>query len=145
MTASVFVDSNVLIYAFDESNEAKQKAANNWRNALWRSRAGRVSFQVLQEFYVKITQKVPSAREAAQSEVRDLLAWRPVVIEAEILELGWEIQDRYRLSFWDALIVASAKSISCDYLLTEDLQSGQNFNGLVVLNPFQKTPDSLFS
>jgi len=143
MTAPVFVDTNVLIYALDDADLEKQRAARLWRAELWKSRRGRISFQVLQEFYVKVTQKWPSARQEARSEVRDLLAWRPVVIDTAILEGGWRIQDRYHLSFWDALIVAAATSASCRYLLTEDLQPDQDLDGLRVISPFLCDPVSL--
>jgi predicted nucleic acid-binding protein len=143
MTAPVFVDTNVLIYALDEANPRKQELARLWRAELWKSRRGRISFQVLQEFYVKVTQSRPSARQAARSEVRDLLAWQPVAIDDGILEQGWKIQDRYQLSFWDALIVAAAKALSCRYLLTEDLQANKNLDGVLVVNPFLCDPSSL--
>lgn len=145
MTAPVFVDTNVLIYAFDEGDLKKQEAARLWRGELWKSRRGRVSFQVLQEFYVKVCQKWPSAQEEARAEARDLLAWRPVAMDAAVLERGWRIQDRYQLSFWDALIVSAAKSAACGYLLTEDLQAGQKLDDITVVNPFMSTPGSFLS
>ena len=64
-------------------------------------------------------------------------------MDAAILERGWKLQDRYQLSFWDALIVAAAKSIFCRYLLTEDLQSNQNLDGILVISPFLTSPSSL--
>lgn len=145
MIAPVFVDTNVFIYALDEADLKKQEAARVWRAELWKSRLGRISFQVLQEFYAKVTQKWPSARQEARSEVRDLLAWQPVALDERILEHGWKIQDRYQLSFWDALIVAAAKSAACRYLLTEDFQAGQVLDGLLVVNPFVCDPASLSS
>ena len=92
---------------------------------------------------MKVTQKWPAARDEARAEVRDLLAWRPLAVDAALLEQGWKIQDRYRLSFWDSLIVAAAKSAACRYLLTEDLQADQNVDGVTVVNPFLRDPDSL--
>jgi predicted nucleic acid-binding protein len=139
----VFVDSNVLLYAVDDADLNKQQAAREWRSQLWRSRRGRVSFQVLSEFYVNALRKRPAAREDARAEVRDLLAWNPVVADAAQLERGWKMQDRYRLSYWDALIVAAAKAASCRYLLTEDLQAGQALEGIEVVNPFLRTPESV--
>ena len=138
----VFVDTTVLLYALDEADPEKQAAARAWRAALWESRAGRISFQVLQEFYVNVRQKWPAAAEEARAEVRDLLAWRPVAVDAALLERGWKIQDRYRLSFWDAMIVAAAKASSCRYLLTEDLQPDQTLDGVMVVSPFRTTPES---
>ena len=143
MTAPIFVDTNVLIYALDRGDLKKQQVARAWRTELWKSQSGRISFQVLQEFYVKVAQKWPSARDQARAEVRDLLAWRPVAVDAAMLERGWKIQDRYQLSFWDALIVAAAKFLACRYLLTEDLQADQEIDGITVINPFVRDPASL--
>jgi predicted nucleic acid-binding protein len=139
----VFVDSNVLLYALDEADPKKQQAARNWRTELWRSRRGRLSFQVLAEFYVNALRIRPAAREEARAEVRDLLVWNPVVADAMLLERGWKIQDRYQLSYWDALIVAAAKTASCLYLLTEDFQAGQKFDDIEVVNPFLRAPESV--
>ena len=143
MIGPVFVDTNVLIYALDEADRRKQEAARTWRAELWKSRRGRISFQVLQEFYVNVTRKWPAAREEARAEVRDLLSWKPLALDAAVLERGWKIQDRYKLPFWDALIVAAAKQAACGYLLTEDLQAGQEIDGVTVVNPFQAGPDVL--
>jgi predicted nucleic acid-binding protein len=133
----------VFIYALDRGDVVKQTAAQAWRSALWKNRSGRVSFQVLQEFYVKVTQKWPAARDSARAEVRDLLAWQPVAADGSLLDRGWRLQDRYQLSFWDALILAAAKSSACQYLLTEDLQSGQDLDGILIINPFTTNPKSL--
>jgi predicted nucleic acid-binding protein len=143
MTAPVFVDSNVFLYALDEADKSKQQAARNWRSRLWASRSGRVSFQVLSEFYVNALRLRPSARDQARAEVRDLLAWNPVVGDAALLERAWKLQDRYGLSYWDALIVAAAKVASCGYLLTEDLQAGQKLDGIEVVSPFLRDPESV--
>ncbi len=143
MTAPVFVDSNVFLYALDQADPKKQQAARDWRAELWKSRRGRLSFQVLGEFYVNAVRMLPKARDEARAEVRDLLAWRPVVTDAALLEHGWKIQDRYQLSYWDALIVAAAKISSCGYLLTEDLQAGQKLEGIEVVNPFLCEPEAI--
>jgi predicted nucleic acid-binding protein len=143
MSALIFVDTNVLIYALDRADPKKQEAARVWRAALWKNRRGRISYQVLQEFYVKVSQKWPSARQEARAEVRDLLAWRPLPVDTELLERGWSIQDRYQLSFWDALIVAAASLATCRYLLTEDLQAEQELDGIIVVNPFRCDPAAL--
>ena len=140
---AVFVDTNVFIYAMDDADSSKQSAARVWRAEMWRLQRGRTSLQVLEEFYAKVTRKWPSAQDQVRAEIRDLLAWQPVKIDGGILEQGWKIQDRYRFSFWDALIVASAKAASCRYLLTEDMQHNQVVDGIRVLSPFQATPESI--
>lgn len=143
MAARVFVDTNVLVYAIDQADLKKHRTARAWRDELWKTRRGRVSFQVLQELYVTVAQKRPAARAEARADVRDLLAWRPVPVDGGLLERGWVLQDRYRLSFWDALIVAAAQAASCRYLLTEDLQADQDLDGVLVVNPFLQDPGSL--
>jgi predicted nucleic acid-binding protein len=143
MTAPVFVDTNVLIYAVDEANLRKQEAAKLWRAELWKSHRGRISFQVLQEFYANVSRRWPAAREQTVAEIRNLLEWRPVSVDAAVLENAWKIEERYLLSFWDALIVSAAKAASCRYLLTEDLQADQDLDGVIVVNPFRCDPSEI--
>src|SRR5579864_9360513 len=104
MTAPVFVDTNVLIYAIDDGNHTKRDAARSWRAELWKSRCGRISFQVLHEYYANVVYKWPNYRDQARAEIRDLLAWKPVTAGAAILVEAWRIQDRYDFSFWDSFI-----------------------------------------
>jgi predicted nucleic acid-binding protein len=143
MTANVFVDTNVFLYAVDQANLQKQHAAQAWRTYLWESSRGRISFQVLQEFYVNAIRKQPSARIEIRKEVTDLMAWQPIVLDSAVIVRGWKIEDRYGISFWDSLIVAAAKVASCRYLLTEDLQQGQELDQIIVVNPFLSEPLSL--
>jgi len=143
MNAPVFVDTNVLLYAVDEAEPRKHSAALEWRAHLWRSRRGRVSYQVLQEFYVQALRKSPKRTAAARAEVRDLLAWDPVLVDGGVVEGAWDLQDRYSLSFWDALIVAAAHAAECGYLLTEDLTHGQVLDGVRVVSPFEVSPGAL--
>jgi predicted nucleic acid-binding protein len=145
MHAPVFVDTNVLLYALDAGVPEKQRAARAWRDALWRSRWGRVSFQVLQEFYVQACRLNPEARESVRADIQDLLAWDPVVCDERVLVDAFSIQDDFGYSFWDALIIAAAQAADCRYLLTEDLQHGQDIHGMRVVNPFKVPPDELVS
>jgi predicted nucleic acid-binding protein len=137
MTAPVFVDTNVFVYYLDEADPTKFQASRIWLAELWKSRRGRVSFQVLQELYSTASRKWPALVTEIRAEIRNLLDWGPVSINAEILETSWKIQERHQLSFWDSLIVAAAKAASCRYLLTEDLQAGQDLDGVLVVNPFR--------
>ena len=145
MSGPVFVDTNVLVYARDRSEEAKQQRAFLWLSALWESRKGRLSFQVLHEYYVNVTQKLAPGlkREHARADVRALMAWRPIQLGAAVLDGAWAVEQRYGLSFWDSLIVSAAQLANCEYLLTEDLQEGQSLNGVRVLNPFQQDPKAI--
>jgi len=145
MAVNVFVDSNVLVYARDASEPEKHEKALAWIERLWRSGAGRLSFQVLQEFYITVTEKLkPGLNVAhARSDVRSLLTWRPIPLDGRVLEGAWSIQDRYRLSWWDALIVSAAQIGSCHYLLSEDFQEGQRFGSLRIVHPFRTAPSSI--
>jgi len=142
MTALFFVDSNVLIYCHDSASPAKQSRAKQWIDHLWSARRGRLSIQVLQEFYVNVTQKVKPGldRSRARQEISALTAWHAVVNNSLALLAAWDIQDRYGLSLWDSLIVAAAQATGSGFLLTEDLQHGQDFEGVVVVNPFLEAP-----
>ena len=141
----VFVDTNLLLYARDISEPAKQPRAREWMEFLWGSQGGRLSHQVLHEYYTAVTRKLKPGLPAdeAQAEVRDLMAWRPVVVDGPVLEDAWGIERRFRLHFWDALVVASARSAACSHLLTEDLQHDQDLDGVRVVNPFLVEPGSL--
>lgn len=120
----------------------KQRGARVWRERPWKTRQGRASLQVLQEFYANILKKWPAVKAAARQEISVLLAWQPITVDAELLQYAWFLQDRYNFCFWDSLIVAAAKVNLCTILLTEDFQSGQNIERLLVVNPFAVKPDS---
>lgn len=145
MTGTAFVDADILVYNRDASEPGKQQQASHWITHLWRTRGGRLSMQVLQEYYVTVTQKLRPGipREAARNDVQDLLIWRPVVIDGKLLQHAWTVQDRFRLAFWDALIVAAAQTAGCRYLVSEGFQPDQPFDGLTVVNPFLTSPASL--
>lgn len=145
MAAIVFVDTNVLVYARDASELEKQPQAEAWMRYLWRERSGRLSFQVLNEFYVTVTDKLDPglSPEEARSEIRALLVWQPVPVDRRVVEGAWNIQDRYQLSWCDSLIVAAARVADCRFLLTEDLQHHQIFGDLTILNPFELSPEAL--
>lgn len=143
MIETVFVDTNVFIYAIDSSDPRKQQLATAWEIALWRSRSGRTSFQVLQEFYAQVIRKWPAAIDKVRADVANLLMWDPVVIDGAALGGAWKVQDRYSFSFWDALVVSAAKISGSKYLLTEDLQHGQVVDGVRILSPFVQQPAAL--
>jgi predicted nucleic acid-binding protein len=146
MTAKVFVDTNVLVHWRDASEPDKQEQALAWLSGLWERRTGRLSFQVLQEFYVTVTAKLALSLspELARLNVRQLLAWKPVIVDDRLLEEAWRLQDRYRFPWWDALLVAAAQISACRYLLSEDFQDGIEMGDLKVVNPFLNRPEDFF-
>lgn len=140
----VFVDTNVFVYLRDSRDSRKQRAAAEWIGRLWESRGGRVSTQVLHEYYVTVTGRLDPGLpvEEAREDVLALRAWMPDVASLRTEE-AWDAQDRWGFSFWDALIVASARAAGCAALLTEDLGHGQDLDGLRVVDPFVQTPEEV--
>jgi len=138
MTAPVFVDTNVLVYRHDSSETVKQSRADAWHTLLWRLRLGRLSYQVLQELYATLTRGrgLGLDRTKARDITMNYLQWQPIPVDRAILRRAWLVEERYRLSWWDALIVAAAQAFECPILLTEDLQHGQEFEGVRVVDPF---------
>jgi predicted nucleic acid-binding protein len=140
-----FVDTNVLVYLRDSRDRLKQQAAAAWIGWLWDARAGRVSTQVLHEYYVTVTSKLTPGLpvEDARDDVLALAAWYPIVPSMDLIEAAWDVQDRWAFSFWDSLIVAAARAAGCDVLLTEDLAADQQLGDILVVNPFVTTPEFL--
>jgi predicted nucleic acid-binding protein len=133
-----FVDTNVLIYAHDESAGDKHTRAKALLQELWADRTGCVSIQVLQEFYVNVTQKVaiPLTAEAAAQIIADLSVWQVHQPNVDDVLDAIRLQARHRLSFWDAMIVTSAVALECQIVWSEDLNPGQRFATVTVTNPF---------
>lgn len=141
MTAPVFVDANVLVYARDAREQAKQPRAAEWIARLWRDHSGRTSTQVLSEYYVTVTRKVRPrvTPEDAWNDVKSFLAWRPQPIDEALLQRAREIERRHLLSWWDSMVVAAAQLQNCELLLTEDLHDGAVFGAVTIRSPFTLT------
>ena len=137
-----FIDTNILVYAYDATAGEKRQAARAVVAGLWRTGNGLISTQVLQEFYVTVTRKVPRPLEAALAReiVADMLTWDVVVNDGESILLAFEIERRERLSFWDALIVAAAVRGGAEGLLSEDIPHGRTLAGVRVIDPFLPSP-----
>jgi predicted nucleic acid-binding protein len=141
----VFVDTDVLLYAIDDREVDKRDLARVWLAVCWQRRCGRLSTQVINEFYVNLRRKFGGAVSVAEAraEVRRYQPWRPWVIDAPTIESAWTAESRWQLNYWDALMVAAAQHQGCDTLLTEDMQHRQDLDGLRVVNPFLHGPEVL--
>jgi len=139
-TAVFFVDTNLLVYALDSVNSAKQHHARAWLDYLWSKGNGRVSWQVLHEFYWNATRKIGAPVEIAQDFVRELSHWAPVDSSLGLITEAWGWCQQAQLAYWDGLIVAAAERCAAGYLLSEDLQAGRRFDQCTVLNPFRTPP-----
>ncbi len=135
---AVFVDTNVFVYARDASEPYKQPLAAQRIARLWREQTGRTSMQVLNEYYLTLTRKLkPGIKpDTAWEEVELLLAWEPQIVDRELLLKAREVERRFRLSWWDSMVVSAAQLQECETLLTEDLQDGMIFGSVTVRNPF---------
>ena len=134
----IFLDTNILIYAYDVSAGKKHEMAKTILMDLWNSGKGVLSIQVLQEFFVNITKKVskPLDIKTAKDIIKDLLKWDVVMIDGESLLEAVEIHIRHQYSFWDSMILKAAQKGGAVLLLSEDLMHGQTVDGVKIKNPF---------
>lgn len=134
-----FLDTNVLVYCFDPREPVKQRRAQQLVEQALGDRKGLISYQVVQEFLNVATRRFAVPLSGADARVyleRVLAPLSEVQASADLYRRGLEIAERWRLSFYDALIVAGALAAGCKTLYSEDLQHGQKFEDVVVLNPF---------
>ena len=138
MSDNIFVDTNILLYARDSSEPEKQIVAAKRLDELWKGRNGRISVQVLNEYFVNVTRKLDPglAPDEAWDDVEALSVWEPQPINMPLLQRGYAVQRRYALSWWDSLIVAAAEASGCTTILSEDLADGAQYFGITVENPF---------
>jgi predicted nucleic acid-binding protein len=134
-----FVDTNVLLYAYDTAAGQRHDDAAHLVDRLWSERSGAISVQVLQEFFVNSTRKVaaPLTPEAAVDRLRSLSRWRVHSPLADDVVAAASLSNRHQLSFWDAMIVRSAAELHCETIWSEDLNDGQVIEGVRVRNPFE--------
>jgi predicted nucleic acid-binding protein len=140
MSDRTFIDTNVILYSKDARDTHKQSIADELVARGIREGTMVVSAQVLNEFYVNATQKLDPGmnREDARTVCRSLSAVSCEPVTDETIAKAWSVQDRFGLSWWDSLIVASALLAGCSRLVTEDLQDALQIDGLKVVNPFVK-------
>jgi len=139
MSDKRFVDTNVLVYAHDTAAGAKHERARELVQDLWRDRSGVLSTQVLQELCVNLRKKAgrPVDLRTAREIITDYLAWElHVNTGADILE-ALELEERYQISFWDALVIQAAGAAGANVLYSEDLSDGQEYGSVRVINPFR--------
>jgi len=137
-SALAFVDTNILLYAYDHSEAVKQAKAEALLSELWQRRTGCLSIQVLQEFYVNATRKlsVPLDVPTARQVIADYACWIVhVPTSADVLG-AIDLQQANKLSYWDAMILQSALTLGCKSLWSEDLNPGQWFADLELRTPF---------
>lgn len=141
MTAVVFVDTNILVYAHDPAADQKHIRATRALERLWEEQAGRVSVQVLQEFYVTAIRKLKIPRANAREAIQIYAPWVHCPTTPETILRASDLAESAQLSFLDALIIASAEEVEATLLYTEDLNAGQTIAGIKIVNPLSANYD----
>ena len=141
MSDVVFVDSNILVYAHDADAGPKRDRAVKSLRLLWESGAGRLSVQVLQEFYISVTRKLaaPGARSTAREVVSSYGAWVHEPTTPDTVTRAIDIAEMAQIMFWDALLVASAEQAKATHVYSEYLNAGQIIAGVKIVNPLAGT------
>ena len=138
MPARSFMDTNVLVYAYDRRDVSKRSQAQELLTTGIEDETAVISVQVLGEFFTVVTQRIqnPLSTEEAQEAV-NLISVLPVMeLDLALVRRAISTHLRYQISYWDALIVAAAESAGCAQIFSEDLNPGQSYHGIVVVNPF---------
>jgi predicted nucleic acid-binding protein len=143
MSDKFFVDTNILMYAHDTSAGEKHERAKALVEELWRDRTGIVSTQVLQELAVNLRKKArkPLDTKTTRELVADYLSWQVVVNGGESILEALDLEERYQISFWDALVIQAAQSAGAAIVYSEDLSDGQIYRGVRVVNPLRDLED----
>jgi predicted nucleic acid-binding protein len=139
MADKYFVDTNILLYAHDSSGGVKRDRARQVIERLWSTGEGVLSTQVLQELCVNLRRKVarPLPVDEVRSLIQDYLSWEIVVNTPQSVIQALEIAVRYKISYWDALVLQAAESCGAAILYSEDFSTGQNYGAVQVINPLR--------
>ena len=139
MSGKSFVDTNILVYAHDFTQGTKHQRAQALVEELWESGEGILSTQVLQEFCINLRRKSthPLTIEETRKLIEDYSSWDVVVNTSESVLRALDLESRYQISFWDALIVQAAASSEATVLYSEDLADGQTYSSVRVVNPLK--------
>ena len=133
----VFVDTPVLLHADDVRDKLKQAQCRGWLSALWQRRSGRLSTQVLSEYYVNATRTLKLPQGDARAKVRRFQVWQPWQTDHQTVETAWGIEMRFGLSYWDALVIATASQAGCTHVLSANLEHGQHYGAVQIIDPFK--------
>lgn len=137
-TSRDFFDTNILVYMYDDRDPQKQDKAFDTVTVAIDNHTGAVSAQVLGEFFNTVTRRIPNSLsvEAAEDAISLFARMRVVSLDLALVRRAVATSGRYQISYWDALIVAAAERAGCGRIISEDLNPGQSYHGVVVANPF---------
>ncbi len=137
----IFIDTNILVYAFDKTTKRKHEIAARTVEHGWNNKNGCLSLQVIQEFYVTVTRKIAQPLDAptARQIVVDLSNWKTHFPTMDDVLQAIDIQEAHQIPYWDAMVIQSAVRLGCTTLVSEDLTHGQIIAGVEIINPFMET------
>ena len=136
--SKIFIDTNILVYTLDQKNIEKRDKARNIVKKVVESHQPVISTQVIKEFYIVASTKLKADSIVVKNIIHNLHNLEIVNNDLDLIEQAIDISILSQLSFWDSLIIAAAEKANCEYVLSEDLNSGQNYRGIKLLNPFIK-------
>jgi predicted nucleic acid-binding protein len=136
--SKIFIDTNILVYTLDQKNIEKRDMARKIVKKVVESHQPVISTQVIKEFYVVASTKLKADPIIVKNIIHNFHNMEIVNNDLELIEQAIDISILSQLSFWDSLIIAAAEKANCEYVLSEDLNSGQNYRGIKLLNPFIK-------
>jgi len=143
-TESVFVDTNVFLYARDDREPSKQAAAAHWLSVLANRGILVVSPQVIGEFlHVTLRGKLPITADEARRATLAFEAYSQGAVDLELIRIAWSLRQETAFQWWDCAILGAAVRAGCRYLLTEDFQHGRTLHGITILNPFTVGPEAV--
>ena len=136
MTERSFVDTNIFVYARDQSDPKKAKIAKKLIADLWEAKQLTISFQVISEFAAVMTGKLKAPPDLVYEDVKRFLSLDPLPLDNTVAYEGLRLYRQYQLSWWDSWIVAAAIVSGCQTIYSEDLNEGASYHGVGVVNPF---------
>lgn len=137
MTERSFVDTNILVYSKDDIDPRKQDIAEKLIYDLYKNRSITISNQVLNEYISVMINKFKAPLDRIESHISTFIEWNPIQMSPEIYETAFELLRHYKVSTWDALIIAAAVNSNCKVIYSEDLSNGMEYLGVKVVNPFK--------
>jgi len=136
--SKIFIDTNLFVYTLDKKDEVKQQQARKILKRVMNSHQPVISTQVIKEFYVAATSKLKADPIIIKNIIHNFHNMEIVNNDLELIEQAIDISIISQVSFWDSLIIAAAEKANCKFVFSEDLNSGQTYRGVMILNPFVK-------
>ena len=136
--SKIFIDTNLFVYSIDQGEPEKKEKARAILNKIIDSHQPVISTQVIKEFYVVATTKLKAQQLIVKSIIHNFRNMEVVNNDLDLIEQAIDISVISQISFWDSLIIAAAEKANCEFVFSEDLNAGQTYRGVMVIDPFVK-------